>query len=778
MKLRSTKSIIKEIKSLVETTGFIYTLCLILIEDFHLNVEEIQHIDFRSRLNKNEVSLLIGFLIQNEISLKKPQSPLDLISLKKKTRELMDELHSSTMIPSINKFKPLIENLKEEKDISNPNKKDFFGGEDMFIEPIFYSGDGIYDFQYLEYLEKKYKYDEKWLNENTDFNFEKVIEIANRIKSIHHEKFQKVNFLSLHENKEKIKKKLKESKLISNKHIKENFEELISMLEFYQFFELFDSEKNLIEKLSKKEVSDKGWDSFYKGILDIFCIQKTDFSGKQKISSFIENFTIPIDSKNRNSHFQNIGDYNLFSAKPIIPLDTETFFVPISFSVFEAIYESPYYWMLTDKTYKNNLALNRGKVGEEITYELLKKVFGENQVFKSVRIESKKGYNDTDIDVLCIYGSIALCVQVKSKKLTQLSRQGNFEQLRKDFKGAVQDAYNQGLVCRERILEKKATFYNEHNVKINLSEDINDVYLLVVTTENYPTLTHQSFALLEKKENEPYPLVTTIFDLELIGHYLDKPYDFLYYVRQRIDLMEVSFAEEEMYFLGYHLINKLWRSPEYSHIMITPEFGQLIDRNYYPFKIGLETPAKNDKIKNRWKNDDFDTLCKEIELLKTPKTTDVIFYLLDLSQESRENIINHIKLTKSKTNKDYEQHNFSIITGHVSSSSGLTYISWNNNDIYSLSNRLYVQSRGRKYKSKADFWIGFGSIKDSGKMIDTFVFSDEKWEYDLELEKEVEVLFGGKNNGTPVKLGKKIRRNEYCPCGSGIKYKKCCGREF
>ena len=35
------------------------------------------------------------------------------------------------------------------------------------------------------------------------------------------------------------------------------------------------------------------------------------------------------------------------------------------------------------------------------------------------------------------------------------------------------------------------------------------------------------------------------------------------------------------------------------------------------------------------------------------------------------------------------------------------------------------------------------------------------------------------NNGpaqTPVKVGKKIGRNDPCPCGSGKKYKKCCGR--
>ena len=29
---------------------------------------------------------------------------------------------------------------------------------------------------------------------------------------------------------------------------------------------------------------------------------------------------------------------------------------------------------------------------------------------------------------------------------------------------------------------------------------------------------------------------------------------------------------------------------------------------------------------------------------------------------------------------------------------------------------------------------------------------------------------------TPVKVGKKIGRNDPCPCGSGKKYKNCCGR--
>ena len=42
-------------------------------------------------------------------------------------------------------------------------------------------------------------------------------------------------------------------------------------------------------------------------------------------------------------------------------------------------------------------------------------------------------------------------------------------------------------------------------------------------------------------------------------------------------------------------------------------------------------------------------------------------------------------------------------------------------------------------------------------------------------ERRKELYKESRNSGTVVK-GKKIGRNDPCPCGSGKKYKKCCGR--
>ncbi len=60
------------------------------------------------------------------------------------------------------------------------------------------------------------------------------------------------------------------------------------------------------------------------------------------------------------------------------------------------------------------------------------------------------------------------------------------------------------------------------------------------------------------------------------------------------------------------------------------------------------------------------------------------------------------------------------------------------------------------------------------------IFEKNSWKYKIELERDkpeditdLELLL---NWPKPREAEKKIGRNEPCPCGSGVKYKKCCGK--
>jgi SWIM/SEC-C metal-binding protein len=60
------------------------------------------------------------------------------------------------------------------------------------------------------------------------------------------------------------------------------------------------------------------------------------------------------------------------------------------------------------------------------------------------------------------------------------------------------------------------------------------------------------------------------------------------------------------------------------------------------------------------------------------------------------------------------------------------------------------------------------------------IFEEKDWEYVIGLEPDkpediadLEILL---NRPKPVAAEKKVGRNEPCPCGSGKKYKRCCGK--
>ena len=71
---------------------------------------------------------------------------------------------------------------------------------------------------------------------------------------------------------------------------------------------------------------------------------------------------------------------------------------------------------------------------------------------------------------------------------------------------------------------------------------------------------------------------------------------------------------------------------------------------------------------------------------------------------------------------------------------------------------------------------------DKEKLYYNMVGADAEWLYNLEgwdsiltKERRRELYLQQKKSNTVVK-GKKIGRNDPCPCGSGKKYKHCCGR--
>ncbi len=71
---------------------------------------------------------------------------------------------------------------------------------------------------------------------------------------------------------------------------------------------------------------------------------------------------------------------------------------------------------------------------------------------------------------------------------------------------------------------------------------------------------------------------------------------------------------------------------------------------------------------------------------------------------------------------------------------------------------------------------------DKEKLYKNMVMAKADWLYELPQwkeiysEEELKRLYKEQKESTTIRKGKKIGRNDPCPCGSGKKYKKCCGK--
>ncbi len=468
-----------------------------------------------------------------------------------------------------------------------------------------------------------------------------------------------------------------------------------------------------------------------------------------------------------NAKLELPGQYNQLQSKPLVHLPDGRYFLPIAFNLSEAIYESPFFWMNADPAYVGAALLNRGKFAETATAEVLRNVFGASNVYRDVEVRERKGHAITDIDVLAVVGNKAVIAQVKSKRPTELAKLGDEKKLVADFELAVQDAYDQGLLCRKALIDHKNKLFEDGN-EIHLTETIDEAYVLCVTVDHYPAVTHQVDVYLKKEPGDPFPIALSIFDLDVLAFYLRDPFEFAYYLRQRVALSDYFKADSEMTLLGRHLRQKLFKSGNAKMESLDNSYAQLIDANFQVVRGSVPHTDAADKLRSQWKNAEFQRLVDQSKTVGEPRFTDVVFFLYDLAGKGADDLIHLLKLTKRKAAADHRSHDARLLFS--GSRSGITLLSEPSSPLV-LRKKLLGLAEIAKYKSKADVWLSLGCVATSDRLVDALVFAKYEWRNDPELERLAGLLQG--KMMTPS--GGKIGRNQPCPCDSGKKFKHCHG---
>jgi hypothetical protein len=167
------------------------------------------------------------------------------------------------------------------------------------------------------------------------------------------------------------------------------------------------------------------------------------------VETILSAFVVP--SSARNEQFSALHDFNIANATPLIRIPDGRYLLFSAYSLVEALYESPFYWMGADKAYVSTAMQNRGIFTEQFAVERLRRVFGAGNVFPNVDIYKSNGDKVGEIDVLVLFGNRALVLQAKSKRLTLEARHGNDLQLKGRFQEKHSRFQRSSLSVRQTI---------------------------------------------------------------------------------------------------------------------------------------------------------------------------------------------------------------------------------------------------------------------------------------------------------------------------------------
>ncbi len=760
-KIKSLDEAFQSLCDLVKSKGYLYVLLFMFEDDLFVPTSQTGEVDTRNRLTIKEAAMLLGVYIRENGNITdEPDDVRTLLNLRKETYRLLEDLHWSMNEPLALKMRMAVERMDNGEEPNFPNREELSHAIHQ-REIFFYSNEPAYDLEYLKFARQKYKYDREWLLSNKEFDCDEMTNLAINIMRSFNSKVRNIQYIS----KESIEEIIcKDRKLKNNKESADKVRDYYALVKYEGQLSTEIKDMDYVDSVNCHDLC--------KILLDLFSLNSEFCNAQKGFDSLLANFSVDINN-GVNEDYTEPGKNNIICSKPIIKIEDQKYLLPIPYLLSQSIYESPYYWMMEDPHYSKIAGSHIGTASEDMVYDLLSPVFGIDKSYKNVIVKKRKE-TITDIDVLCILGNKALCVQVKSKKLTEKAQIGDDSSYKRDFKGAISDAYKQGLVCRESILKKECEFYVNDNETINLV-NIDEVYVLCVTTGFYPALPNQVRLLLELDDEKTTPVVLNLFDLHLVSHYLTDPYDFLYYIRQRISTNDYYIANNETVLLSYHLSNKLWKDSQYNEILLDQSVADNIDADYV--NIFSLTTSSIDNIVSptcKWLSSFYKFFLQEIKSFRNPYVVDVIFDLLDCSNESER----FSKMIYDARNRSYSNHTIvSVCMVFEGGKFGITYTASYSQGIDALQNELSVYSNYHKYKTKADKWIGIASCVYRSNLVEVLDYNTNPWVKDENIEmeiKELELINNPLFAIVPEK--KKIGRNEPCPCGSGIKYKFCHGK--
>ncbi len=315
---------------------------------------------------------------------------------------------------------------------------------------------------------------------------------------------------------------------------------------------------------------------------------------KETIDNFLEVFCITEQTR----EFRYYTQKNPFAQQPLWRCSNDSIFCPIYKQLLHAIFDF-LYTNLKESSYKEKFYRHRDIAVEKQTKSLFESLFPPTAKFYSSVYEKPDAHNEHDL--LILHKNKIFIIEVKAGRIREPLRDPDkaYIRIKRDFCGdtGIQKAYDQALHLKRYIQSANhVSLFNQAGVEVVQinSSQYNECYLFCITADNYGLLGTQLSILLNKPEEEHFPWVCNLYDLENIIHFFKKKkYNlniFLKYINLRMTYHEKLYAFDELEICGAFLqdeikgILKKAKKEHFDMIAFSPQMSDIFDDLYFQEK--------------------------------------------------------------------------------------------------------------------------------------------------------------------------------------------------
>lgn len=433
-------------------------------------------------------------------------------------------------------------------------------------------------------------------------------------------------------------------------------------------------------------------------------------------------------------------------------------------------------------TYVNAWSHIQQQTSEEMVEELFKKLLPNSITIRDNYYPKNKSLKQCDEnDVIVVYKDILFIIEVKAGSFIYTPAITDYQAHVNSFKTLVERADYQ---CERTINYIKnnneaAIYDRDKNLKIVLKQDnYREIYSFCVTVDNF-----NEFAAKAEKLSfiklQSGAIAISIDDLRVYSDYFESPLYFLHYLRQRKLATQIKNLNlnDELDHLGMYIKHNMYS-------ITLSEFDNNSFVNLYGYREEIDNyfmSLHTDKISFPKPIQEIPYRIKEVIEFLEENDLDNKTYLSDF-------LLNFASDAKEQMNDAIEH----ILVHQKEINTMIPMITFGELRYCLFVNQPDVPDLGEKYKSDyVDASILYKNLDDY-ILINLYYNKMDKLEkiqfslrslnsipesrYD-ELSILGEKYVQSRMKSYQKKTGKKkLGRNDLCPCGSGQKYKKCCGK--